>query len=240
MVGRLQKHVPKWVPSHREPGRERRRRRIRGQDVEVPSLDIRRLGEGLHELLDAHRHDLFAGTAPGSSWLVAAALARVDDLEGRLDVLVHNAGISGDWVVDGPTVSRVFDTNAVGIVRVAEAALPLLRKSDHPRVVTVSSSMGSFWAVTNPDRPESGLTAALYAASKSAASMLTLQYSKIEPGIKFNAIEPGFTDTDMTTGTVMTGGRPVEDSARTVVLLATIGADGPSGTLQDENGLLPW
>lgn len=171
---------------------------------------------------------------------VAAALARVDALEGRLDVLVHNAGISGDWVVDGPTAARVFDTNAVGIVRVTEAALPLLRKSDQPRVVTVSSSMGSFWAVTNPDRPESGLTAALYAASKSAATMLTLQYSKLEPGIKFNALEPGFTSTDMTTGAGMTGGRPVEESARTVVKLATIGPDGPTGTLQDENGLLPW
>ncbi|WP_232715368.1 SDR family NAD(P)-dependent oxidoreductase [Gordonia metallireducens] len=171
---------------------------------------------------------------------VAAALARIDALEGRLDVLVHNAGISGDWIVDGPTAARVFDTNAAGIVRVTEAALPLLRESDHPRVVTVSSSAGSFWAVTNPDRPEYGLTATLYAASKSAATMLTLQYSKAEPAIKFNAVEPGFTATDMTASTGMTGGRPAEDSARTVVRLATIDPDGPTGTLQDENGILPW
>ncbi|MHC3003360.1 SDR family NAD(P)-dependent oxidoreductase [Gordonia sp. GN26] len=171
---------------------------------------------------------------------VAAALARIDALEGRLDVLVHNAGISGDWIVDGPTATRVFDTNAVGIVRVTEAARPLLRESDHPRVVTVSSSAGSFWAVTNPDRPEHGLTATLYAASKSAATMLTLQYSKAEPAIKFNAVEPGFTATDMTASTGMSGGRPAEDSARTVVRLATIGPDGPTGTLQDENGILPW
>ena len=70
---------------------------------------------------------------------VSSALASIDAAEGRLDVLVHN---------------RAFDTNAVGIVRVTQAALPLLRKSANAHVVTISSSAGSFWAVTNPDRPE--------------------------------------------------------------------------------------
>ena len=78
---------------------------------------------------------------------VSAALATIDAAEGRLDVLVNNAGILGAGPVDGPTALRVFDTNAVGIVRVTEAALPLLRKSSNPVVVTLSSSMGSFWAV---------------------------------------------------------------------------------------------
>src|SRR5690625_7360939 len=58
--------------------------------------------------------------------------------------------------------------------------------------------MGSFWAVTNPDRPEYRLPAAVYAASKAAATMLTVQYAKAEPGITFNAVEPGFTATDFT------------------------------------------
>ncbi|MFE7722420.1 SDR family NAD(P)-dependent oxidoreductase [Nocardia rhizosphaerihabitans] len=171
---------------------------------------------------------------------VTAALATIDSVEGRLDVLIHNAGISGGGIVDGPTALRVFDTNAVGVVRVTEAALPLLRASQHPVVVTVSSSAGSFWAVNNPDRPEFGLPATLYAASKSAATMLMVQYAKAEPGIKFNALEPGFTDTDMTAALGMGGGRPVEESAGTVVRLATIGADGPTGTLQDEAGELRW
>lgn len=169
---------------------------------------------------------------------VRAALAVVGADEDVLDVVVHNAGILADGPVDGPAALRAFDTNAVGIVRVTEAALPLLRRSSNPVVVTVSSSMGSFWAVNNPDRPESGLPLALYSASKAAATMLTVHYARSEPGIKFNALEPGTTATDMTAAFGI--GRSPEESARVVVRLATIGPDGPTGTLQDENGELPW
>ncbi|MFD7024002.1 SDR family NAD(P)-dependent oxidoreductase [Promicromonospora sukumoe] len=168
---------------------------------------------------------------------VAAALASVDAAAGRLDVLVHNAGIL-ETGLDGPTALRSFDTNAVGIVRVTEAALPLLRRSDSPNVVTVSSSGGSFWAVTNPDRPEYSLPIALYAASKAAATMLTVQYAKAHPDIRFNALEPGTTATDMTASFGI--GRSPEQSAAVVVRLATLGPDGPTGTLQDENGTLAF
>jgi NAD(P)-dependent dehydrogenase (short-subunit alcohol dehydrogenase family) len=92
--------------------------------------------------------------------------------------------------------------------------------------------------VTNPDRPEHGMPLALYAASKAAATMLTLQYAKAHPRIKFNAVEPGTTATDMTAAFGI--GRPVEQSAQLVVRWATLGADGPTGTLQDEAGELGW
>ncbi|MEU3246790.1 MULTISPECIES: SDR family NAD(P)-dependent oxidoreductase [unclassified Streptomyces] len=169
---------------------------------------------------------------------VHSALAAIDAAEGGLDVLVNNAGILGDGALDGPTALRAFDTNAVGLVRVTEAALPLLRKSANPTVVTVSSSAGSFWAVTNPDRPEYALPLALYSASKAAATMLTVQYAKAHPGIKFNAVEPGTTATDLTAAFGV--GRTPEESARVVVRLATLDADGPTGTFQDENGKVPW
>lgn len=168
---------------------------------------------------------------------VRRALATIDADEGRLDVLVHNAGIL-ETGLDGPTALRSFDTNAVGIVRVTEAALPLLHKGSNPTVVTVSSSAGSFWAVNNPDRLESQLPVALYSASKSAATMLTVQYAKSYPDIKFNALEPGATATDMTAGFGI--GRRAEESARIVVRFATLGPDGPTGTFQDETGVLPW
>ncbi len=169
---------------------------------------------------------------------VREALATIGSVEGRLDVLVHNAGILASEALDGPTALRAFDTNAVGIVRVTEAALPWLRESSNPTVVTVSSSAGSFWAVTNPDRPEYHLPLALYSASKTAATMLTVQYAKAHPGIKFNAVEPGTTATDMTAAFEI--GRSPEESAKIVVRLATLDADGPTGTFHDENGELPW
>ena len=168
---------------------------------------------------------------------VSSALASIDAAEGRLDVLVHNAGIL-ETALDGPAALRSFDTNAVGIVRVTEAALPLLRRSANANVVTISSSLGSFWAVNNPERPEYGLPLALYSASKSAATMLTVHYAKSQPGIKFNAVEPGATATDMTAAFGI--GRPVEESARVVVRFATLDATGPTGTFQDEAGHLSW
>lgn len=168
---------------------------------------------------------------------VGRALEAIKDAEGRLDGLVHNAGIL-TTDLDGPTALRSFDTNAVGIVRVTEAALPLLRKSANPNVLTITSSAGSFWANTNPERPESALPLALYAASKAAATMLTLKYAQAHPDIKFNAIEPGTTATDMTADFGI--GRSPQETARVVVRFATLDADGPTGTLQDESGHLPW
>ena len=169
---------------------------------------------------------------------VSSALETIGSAEGRLDVLVHNAGVLESDVIDGPTALRVFDTNAVGIVRVTEAALPLLRASSNPTVVTVSSSAGSFWAVNNPDRPEFHLPLTLYSASKAAATMLTVQYAKSQPGIKFNALEPGPTATDMTAAFGI--GRSPEESAEVVVRWATLDVDGPTGTFQDEAGELRW
>ncbi len=168
----------------------------------------------------------------------ALALQVIAEEEGRLDILVNNAGVQELGAVDGALALRAFDTNAVGVMRVTEAALPLLRRSAHPCVVTVSSSAGSFWAVTNPDRPEFHLTNLAYAASKVAATMLTVQYAKANPGMRINAVEPGYTATDMTAG--FQGGRSVVDSARAVVRLATLAPGGPTGTFQDEAGELPW
>ena len=168
---------------------------------------------------------------------VEAAMGVIDEREGHLDVLVNNAGI-GLVALNGPDALKVFDTNAVGIIRVTQAALPLLRRSENPVVVNVSSALGSFWAVTNPERPAFHVPAIVYGASKAAVSMLTVQYAKAVPEIKFNAVEPGHTATDLGGGGG--GGRPVEESAEVIVRLATIGKDGPTGTFQEDAGELAW
>jgi NAD(P)-dependent dehydrogenase (short-subunit alcohol dehydrogenase family) len=125
---------------------------------------------------------------------------------------------------------RVFDTNVIGLIRVTQAALPLLEKSDNLVVVNVSSALGSFWAVTNPDRRQFHFPAVIYGSSKAAVSMLTVQYAKARPDIKFNAVEPGFTATDLTP--LSGAGQPVEMGAQVIVRMATIGKGGPTGTFQ--------
>ncbi len=169
---------------------------------------------------------------------VERALRDIDEQEGRLDVLVNNVGVSSTADVSGPVALQVFDTNAIGVIRVTQAALPLLEKSDHPVVVNVSSALGSFWAVTNPERRQFHFPSIMYGASKAAVSMLTVQYAKTYPDVKFNAVEPGFTATELTP--FSGAGRPVEDGAEVIVRMATIGKDGPTGTFQEGDAELGW
>ena len=169
---------------------------------------------------------------------VESALRSIDEREGRLDVLVNNAGVSSTGDVNGPVALRVFDTNAIGVIRVTQAALPLLEKSENPVVVNVSSALGSFWAVTNPERRQFHFPSIIYGASKAAVSMLTVQYAKTFPDMKFNAVEPGFTATELTP--FSGAGQPVEQGAEVIVRMATIGKDGPTGTFQEGNEELGW
>jgi NAD(P)-dependent dehydrogenase (short-subunit alcohol dehydrogenase family) len=169
---------------------------------------------------------------------VKSAVQSIDDGEGRLDVLVNNAGVSSTGDVNGFTALEVFDTNAIGVIRVTQAALPLLQKSENPVVVNVSSALGSFWAVTNPERRQFHFPSIVYGASKAAVSMLTVQYAKTYPDMKFNAVEPGFTATDLTP--FSGAGQPVENGAEVMVRMATIGRDGPTGTFQEGDEELAW
>ena len=167
---------------------------------------------------------------------VAAAFAQIEP-GGGLDS-GQQRGI-GMLALNGPDALRVFDTNAVGIIRVTEAALPLLKKSENPVVVNISSALGSFWANHEPSRPASQVSAIVYGASKAAVSMLTVQYARAVPEVKFNAVEPGYTATELG-GVKNERGRPVEISARNIVRMATIGKDGPTGTFAEDDGELGW
>jgi len=68
--------------------------------------------------------------------------------------------------------------------------------------------------------------------------MLTVEYAKALPDIKVNAVEPGFTATDLTAG--FGGGQTAAEGAEVIVRLATIGKDGPTGTFQENAGALAW
>ncbi len=172
---------------------------------------------------------------------VAAAADDVRAREGGIDVLINNAGVPGTHKpadqITAADASEVFDVNVVGIVRVTHAFLPLLRTSANPVIVNVSSGMGSFAATHDPGRPEGRYLAPLYTASKAAVTMLTTQYAKSWPDVKVNAADPGYTATDFNGHS---GTQTVTEGTDAIVELATIGADGPTGTFRDRHGEMPW
>ncbi len=172
---------------------------------------------------------------------VEAAMHLIDEREGRFDVLVNNAGIGdlragGDGVTAASTLEQ-FDTNLVGVVRVTQATLPLLRKSENPVVVNVSSALGSFATVTDPESVQYRFRSIVYSATRAAISMVTVRYAQALPEIKINAVEPGLTSTDLI-GNAM--GQTAAEGAEAIARLATIGKDGPTGTFRERAGVLPW
>lgn len=157
---------------------------------------------------------------------IAAAAERVRADPGRLDVLVNNAGIGSDFGVAGvdpdfDKIQRALDTNFYGAYRLTVALLDLLRASEHPRIVNVSSGMGG---VT-----EMGGWSPGYRVSKAALNAVTriLSAELAGEGFLVNSACPGFVNTDM--GGPMGAKKPVEDGAAGVVWLATLGDDGPTG-----------
>ncbi|MEV5753674.1 SDR family oxidoreductase [Actinoallomurus sp. NPDC052308] len=169
----------------------------------------------------------------------AAEFVRAD--AGRLDVLVNNAGIVGArkpvGEVTGSDMLTTYDTNVFGVVRVTHAFLPLLEASDAPVVVNVSSGLGSLAATADPSRVEFRVTLLDYNSSKTALVMVTSQYAKAFPAIRFNAVDPGYTATDLNGHQ---GTQTVEEGAEIIVRMASIGADGPTGGFFDKTGPVVW
>ncbi|MFW6694593.1 SDR family NAD(P)-dependent oxidoreductase [Streptomyces sp. MAR4 CNX-425] len=176
---------------------------------------------------------------------VAAAAAAVE-AEGGLDVLVNNAGIEGrdedNGVIGAADVTadmmrQVFETNVFGTVRVTHAFLPLLRRSPAPVVVNLSSGLASLTRATTAGTPAHGYPGVAYPASKTAVNMITVQFAKAFPDMRINAVEPGFTRTDLNGNT---GVQTVAQGAEIIVRMAQAGPDDPTGGYFDADGPLPW
>jgi len=172
---------------------------------------------------------------------VIRAAAEINQKEGRLDVLINNAGIPGPFAkpedITSDSMLKVYDTNVFGIVRVTNHFLPLLKKSEEPTIVNLSSGLGSFGQVLNPERRESKINALAYCSSKAAVSMLTVQYAKAFPDIRINAIDPGPTKTGES---FSVGAQTVQEGTDAVVRMATIDKNGPTGTFTNRDGVIPW
>ncbi|MFB2555263.1 SDR family NAD(P)-dependent oxidoreductase [Herbiconiux liangxiaofengii] len=168
---------------------------------------------------------------------VDAALASLPEL----DVLVNNAGVLGtSFGVDDLTaesMQSVLDTNVLGIIRVTQAALPLLRRSAQPVVVNVASGVGWPRWLTTEGRDEFPVPAIPYAASKAAVIALTVQYAKNLPEFRINVSDPGYTATDFNGHG---GHQTVTEGTDATVRLALLGADGPTGEFHDREGRIAY
>lgn len=166
---------------------------------------------------------------------VAAAATTVGGDGAPLDVLVNNAGMnfglppeaSGEKLDE---MRAMFETNALGPVRVTQAFLPLLRRSGSARIVMISSGLGSHALTTDMTSENWSVGMAGYCASKSALNMFGLKLARelLAEGVKVNMADPGLTDTDLGGGSPMATRTP-EEAAAIAVHLATLNDFGPTG-----------
>jgi NAD(P)-dependent dehydrogenase (short-subunit alcohol dehydrogenase family) len=218
----------------------------RGYRVAVGARDEAR-GEAAVKTLHAAGVDAFAVPLDVTSdRSVTEAAALVERQGGRLDALVNNAAISGEmgpgWMQDPTTldldvVRRIVETNVYGVIRVTNAMLPFVRRAASPRIVNVSSSVGSVTMQADPDI-EVGPIMAAYAPAKSYLNAVTVQYARRFTGtdILINAVCPGLVATDFSGFR----GRPPHEAAATAIRLATLPGGGPTGSFVDDDGAVPW
>lgn len=155
---------------------------------------------------------------------------------GHIDALINNAGImidpQGVAVLDlpGDVLRQTLETNLFGVLNVTQALAPLLRGSHRARVVNLSSGLGQLSDM------RAGTPA--YRMSKTALNALTrILAAELAPGVKVNAMCPGWVRTDM--GGPQ-GERSVEQGADTAVWLATLPEDGPTGGYFRDRQPIPW
>jgi NAD(P)-dependent dehydrogenase (short-subunit alcohol dehydrogenase family) len=230
----------------------------RGTTVLVGSRDEQRGAQAARRLreegADAHGVQLDVtdekSARAAAEWIAAQY--------GKLDILVNNAGIAlGDGTgkpseTTLETMRKVYETNVFGVVAVINAMLPLLRKAEAPRVVNVSSEVGSIGAMTDPESPMWPMASVPYPSSKTALNMVTAMYAKelAADGVKVNAANPGYCATDLNANS---GFRTATQGAEVSVHLATLPDDGPTGKLwgflwtagstpdsPPTYGVLPW
>ncbi|WP_020531885.1 SDR family oxidoreductase [Flexithrix dorotheae] len=166
-----------------------------------------------------------------------------------LDILINNAGINGGSPYTALEASSdqyltTFNTNVFGVARVTRAFIDILQKSPEPRIVNVSTSVGSLSLQSNPNWPAYDYAKyAVYGASKAALNMYTvhLAYELRDTDFKVNAVCPGYTSTDFT----FHNGGEVALAGNRILKYALIGPEGPTGKFfseetNPETGEIPW
>lgn len=180
---------------------------------------------------------------------IKAARAEIGTKINSLDVLINNAGISGGFPQNASatnieTMRGVFATNFFGTIEVTNNFIDLLKKSDAPRIVNVTSGLASLTLHNDPSWQYYAVKSAAYGPSKTAlnAYTVTLAYELRGTAFKVNVVDPGYTATDFNQHR---GPRNVTDAAKDIVKFATLDENGPHGMFYSidnnpETGVSPW
>jgi NAD(P)-dependent dehydrogenase (short-subunit alcohol dehydrogenase family) len=180
---------------------------------------------------------------------IAAARETLGQKTNALDVLINNAGILGSpsqpaLSADINMIKEVYNTNVFGVIEVTQAFIDLLRQSPEPRIVNVTSGLGSLTLHNDPSWKYYHVKGAAYQPSKAALNAYTimLAYELRDTPFKVNAVDPGYTATDFNHHS---GPGTVQDAAARLVKAATLGADGPTSQFfsddsNPETGISPW
>lgn len=161
-----------------------------------------------------------------------AALARLE--REPIDVLINNAGVydEGQRLLTGDegVLRRAFEVHVFAPILLARALVPGMQRRRYGRIVNLSSGLGSMSGGLGGPAP--------YAVTKACLNAVTLALAgEVGPHVKVNSVDPGWVRTGM-------GGagapRSVEQGADTVLWLATLGDDGPTGGFFRDRRSIPW
>lgn len=180
---------------------------------------------------------------------IIAAKNLIENEQGKLDILINNAGILGvsPQTATETSISEikdVFDTNFFGVIQVTQAFLALLKKSDSPRISNITSGLGSLTLHSDPTWKYYPVKTAAYGTSKAALNAYTivLAYELKDLPFKVNVIDPGYTATDFNHHN---GPGTVESAASFIIKHTLTDEDAPTGQfysndIEDETGISPW
>jgi NAD(P)-dependent dehydrogenase (short-subunit alcohol dehydrogenase family) len=214
------------------------------RDLAKGEAAVKELAENGFENIRAIEIDL---TKPAS---ILSAKNIIEKQDGKLDILINNAGVLGPYPVQNASdtsiedIQNVFDTNFFGAISVTQTFLPLLKKSDSPRISNITSGLGSLTLHSDPNWKYHAAKTAAYGPSKTALNAYTiaLAYELKDLPFKVNAIDPGYTATDFNHHS---GSLTVESAAAFVIKHTLTDADAPTGKyysndIEDASGISPW
>ena len=174
---------------------------------------------------------------------IRQARQALENKTAALDVLINNAGISGEQPQNISTgkmgnLRQIFETNFFGVVQTTQQFIPLLKKAAQPVILNVSSEMGSLAIQSDTTNPNRGLYDA-YSCSKTALNAFTVMLANELKGTGFriNSVTPGYTATNLNQ---YKGAKTPGEGASVIVKYATMDSGAPTGKFFNQEGEVPW